>query len=178
MLIKNTQTPTVLPKQHFCKVITDIPPKGKSNSAKKTFLAVTSRQKIWWNFPGFDQQFLTMAFAFIAGGFSADWNSVLSCCSLAGPPCAAAGETGASLAGSSSLPMLRWSGKCELTCGKAKLHLQNWFLMAEILGLAPDSCPIWTDPTSTSRAGNKSTDKRSVCVEMGFLLPVPGQYDY
>lgn len=86
MLIKNTQTLTVLPKHHFNKVITDIPLKGKSNSAAKTFLAVMSRQKIRWNFPGFDQQFVTMAFAFIAGAFTADWDSVLSCCSLAGPP--------------------------------------------------------------------------------------------
>lgn len=46
MLIKNTQSVPVLPKQHFYKVITDIPLKGKSNSAENTFLAVVSRQKI------------------------------------------------------------------------------------------------------------------------------------
>lgn len=43
-------------------------------------------REIWWNFTGFDQQFVIMAFAFIAGGFAAEWNSVFSFAALLGHP--------------------------------------------------------------------------------------------
>lgn len=43
-------------------------------------------REIWWNFTGFDQQFVITAFAFVARGFAAEWNSIFSFAALLGHP--------------------------------------------------------------------------------------------